>query len=33
MRFAEPAAWMYRLPHGKRIVTRTAVLLRKASFA
>jgi len=33
MRFAEPAAWTYRLPHGKRIVTRTAVLWRKASFA
>jgi 16S rRNA (guanine527-N7)-methyltransferase len=33
MCFAEPAAWTYRLPHGERVATRTAVLWRKASFA
>jgi hypothetical protein len=33
MRFAEPAAWTYRLPHGERVATRTAVLWRKSSFA
>jgi 16S rRNA (guanine(527)-N(7))-methyltransferase RsmG len=29
-RFAESAAWSYWLPHGERVVTRTAVLWRKS---
>jgi len=33
MRFAEPVTWTYRLPHGERIATRTAVLWRKAPIA
>jgi 16S rRNA (guanine(527)-N(7))-methyltransferase RsmG len=33
MRFAQRAAWTYRLPHGARVVTRTAVLWRKAPSA
>ena len=30
MRFAERAAWTYRVPHGERVATRTAVLWRKS---
>lgn len=29
-RFAERSTWTYRLPHGERVVNRTAVLWRKA---
>ena len=27
--FAERTAWTYRLPHGERVITRTALLWRK----
>jgi 16S rRNA G527 N7-methylase RsmG len=33
MHFAERASWTYRLPHGERVVTRTAVLWRKSPSA
>jgi 16S rRNA (guanine527-N7)-methyltransferase len=33
MRFAEPVAWTYRLPHGERVATRRAVLWRKSPIA
>lgn len=32
-RFSERAEWTYRLPHGERVVTRTAVLFRKSPSA
>ena len=30
MRFAERAAWTYRVSHGERVATRTAMLWRKS---